>query len=308
VIDDTVIAVESADDEVLDGVRRRLAMHAALPRPAHIRLRYLRGSPSAAAAVGQTVYESKLGPVTYRAQADILQLSGDTFALSCNCSTREATVVIDPASKDGEWLGCRPLLTFSLLELLRRRNAFPVHAAAVERDGQAIVIAGGSGSGKSTFALELALNGYSFMCDDLVLVRLGQRGARLHGLCEELDLTPWSAAALPELGIDVELEPGWAKHRVRPSEVFGNRISRSAAPSILLFPRIEAAGAVPRATALTAGEALVRLAPDMLLTDRLTVEQHFAALNKLVEASRSYEVAVGDDLDAALTMVESLRR
>ena len=52
--------------------------------------------------------------------------------------------------------------------LLHQRHMLPLHASAVGFYGRALVIAGGSASGKTEVALALAARGHSFLADDLV--------------------------------------------------------------------------------------------------------------------------------------------
>ena len=54
--------------------------------------------------------------------------------------------------------------------VLRLRNVTALHASAVSVHGQAIVLCGESGSGKSTTAAGFALAGASVLCDDIVPV------------------------------------------------------------------------------------------------------------------------------------------
>jgi hypothetical protein len=62
-----------------------------------------------------------------------------------------------------------------LLEFMRARKEFLwLHAAAVERSGRAIVLAGESGQGKSTVSTFLCSLGWSFMSDDVLALRLDE--------------------------------------------------------------------------------------------------------------------------------------
>ena len=73
----------------------------------------------------------------------------------------------DAALRDA-WLLARPLLTLPLVEMLKWRGLYSVHAAGAASDGGAIVLPGPSGSGKSTLALALARHGLNYMADDML--------------------------------------------------------------------------------------------------------------------------------------------
>jgi DNA polymerase III delta prime subunit len=49
-------------------------------------------------------------------------------------------------------------------------DAFALHGACVARNGKGVLISGPSGFGKTTLAIHLALRGFQFLSDDLVLI------------------------------------------------------------------------------------------------------------------------------------------
>lgn len=68
--------------------------------------------------------------------------------------------------------GIRVFLFGTVLGILcYRRGLMPLHAAAVEIGGRAILLAGPSGVGKSTLAAALASRGHRVLADDLCAVR-----------------------------------------------------------------------------------------------------------------------------------------
>jgi hypothetical protein len=304
-----VLAVKTGDDQIADAIRRRLARHEVSSpiEPADVSLSFQREPPGPTQLGGRTVYDSTLGPVVYRQDEDTLSLSGDGFSFACLGGEGHSYAAIDPSAPRPDWLGSRPLLTLSLLETLRRRGLFGVHAASVEREGQSVVIAGGSGVGKSTLALSLTLHGFSFMGDDLVFADRRSGALRVGALCEELDVTAWTAANV--LGLDAAATPadeGWPKYRVSPETIFGDRIAIEAAPALVLFPNVAQGERGSRAMPVPSGDALGRLAPDILLTNRAAVSAHLSALGALAEASRCFELTVGSNADETADLVCSL--
>lgn len=83
------------------------------------------------------------------------------------------------------------------------------------------------------------------------------------------------------------------------------RVIDQAAPSVILFPRL-----VPdrgsRLAPLGRDDALVELAPNVLLTKPAAAQAHLDALAELVTASRCYRLDAGADLDVTRQLVAGL--
>ena len=60
--------------------------------------------------------------------------------------------------------------------LLHQRGSLPLHANAVEIDGQAVAFMGASGAGKSTLAAWFHDHGYRVIADDICVVRFDGKG------------------------------------------------------------------------------------------------------------------------------------
>jgi len=79
-------------------------------------------------------------------------------------------IVVDPEPDASEDAVRAFLLDAPLCGILHQRGALPFYAAAVEVDEQAVMIAGISGTGKSTVARGLMHRGYKLISDDLTVV------------------------------------------------------------------------------------------------------------------------------------------
>ena len=75
---------------------------------------------------------------------------------------------------EGEVSSLYDLLKHELLAqfIRERQDLLWLHAAAVERNGKAILVAGPSGQGKSTISTRLCEMGWNFMSDDIAPVRM----------------------------------------------------------------------------------------------------------------------------------------
>ena len=77
------------------------------------------------------------------------------------------------------WDGALPAAFYATVTALTLawRGALPFHACAIELDGRAVLIAGRSGTGKSSLVAGLLGLGARFVADDLTVVRLSDAGA-----------------------------------------------------------------------------------------------------------------------------------
>lgn len=249
----------------------------------------------------RTVYEPPLGEVVYHDGRDLLYLEHGNLRVLCEPAAGRVRFSA-PALRGEEpgedlWFLSHPLLSVPMMELLKRRGLFGVHAAGASLDGRALVLAGTSGSGKSTLSMALARAGFGFLGDDTLFLD----GRRVLAFPDEIDLTEQSVSFFP----DLQLAPspaGWRKRQLRADP---ERIVWESEPAVLVFPRV--AGR-PRSELrpIDAGEALLELAPNVLLTEPASSQAHLDALAGLARASRCWRLETGTDLDEAVRLLREL--
>ena len=254
---------------------------------------------------GRQVYDPPAGEVAYFADEDAFWIDYEDRVRLLGTRTR-VDVSVRAAVRGDVWLLSRPLFTLPLVDALKRRGLFMVHAGAVATGGKAIVLPGASGSGKSTLAVALAHAGLEFMADDTVFLSQRDERLRVHAFPDETDVSDETAGWFPQLrGLVGQLPPGWTKHRIRTDELFGVRLAWVADPGILVFPSISAAGRSDLSP-MTRDDALLELAPNVLLTSASASQAHLDALAGLVDSSPAYRLAVGRDFDRAAELVTSV--
>jgi hypothetical protein len=243
---------------------------------------------------GRPVYDWEVGEVSYFDEPDLLYMTvADQARMLVSGQSGNAVASAIHDSPARAYLLSRPLMTLPLVELLKRRGLFSLHAAGLSLDGQALLLAGPSGSGKSTLAIALARAGLDFMSDDMVFI--ATEGGRVHAFPDEADVSDRTAAWFPELeALRGRPRGGWPKHRVRVEEVFGAAVAPSATPAALVFPTI---GDGPQSVIapMPAAEALVELAPNVLLTDPVPAQRHLDALASLARDIPCYRLWTGRD-------------
>lgn len=122
-----------------------------------------------------------------------------------------------------------------------------IHAAALERDGLAVILPGPPGSGKSTLTAYLVHNGWRLLSDELALVSLSD--GRVTPLARPISLKNQSidiiAQAVPGAIISARAEDtakGTVALLKAPADS-QQRISETAQPAWVVFPRFEAGAA-----------------------------------------------------------------
>jgi HprK-related kinase A len=198
-------------------------------------------------------------------------------------------------------------MAMNLQMALGQRRYLLLHAAAVERDGHALLMTGESGSGKSTLAALLGERGWRFMGDEFALVDLVD--GRLHPFPRAVSLKNEAIDVIagvvePErLGPKLEGTPKGAIRHLRPNAEAISRMLEPAAPKLILFPRF-GRGLARETRQVGAAEAFVRLTQASTNYGTLG-ERGFEALSRLVTScpGRAIDYA---DTGTALAQVEEL--
>ena len=128
-----------------------------------------------------------------------------------------------------------------------------LHCACVVRDGKGLLLAGGSGVGKTTLSVALARNGFAFLSDDWTYFSQHDQQTLAWGLATPVKLLPDAVEHYHELR---NLEPGISlngerAYEVDPEQVFGVQRSLCCEPRWLIF--LERTG--------QPGHELTRMAP-----------------------------------------------
>jgi hypothetical protein len=257
-----------------------------------------------APARGRPIYDTPLGDVVYDDDND--RLVADCGPVVCEAHAHAGRVRITYADECDEQLAlaAHPLLTLALLEICKRRGLFSLHAGAVAHGDRAVLLPAPSGSGKSTLALALTLAGFGFIADDMVFLRVHGDAVEVLGFPDELDLSDETLRQFGALSALAGREKwgGRPKHQVRADELGVVPVLR-ARPALVLFPELNHTP-TSQLVDLGATEALLQLAPNVLLTDAASSQAHLDVLALLLAKTPTAKLSVGTDLDAAVATVE----
>ena len=254
------------------------------------------------------VYDPPSGVVDYFEDSRQLFLdNGQHVRVSSDVDA--GAIQISVASDDTAscWTASHGLFTLPLIDLLKHHGRYSLHAACVSVNGTGILLPGNSGSGKSTLALALLRSGFDFLGDDMIFLECDGAGVRVLAFPDEIDLTPDSVRFFPDLAplLNSPRPSGWPKYQLRTEDAFGIKPVSECRPNVLVFPRISGSEQSVLNT-IERNEALMELAPNILLTDPAASQAHFDALAALVEQCTCYRLETGSDLQSVATLLRRL--
>lgn len=174
-----------------------------------------------------------------------------------------------------------------------------IHTGLVARGDVGVLIAGKSGSGKSTSALASLVGGLDYLGEDYVALETSPtRGFVGHSLYGSVFLNSTHLARFAELAPHAinGRPPQEEKSVVLVSQVFPDRMKRSATIRAIVFPQVGAC-ANASISAMPKAAALLALAPSSLLQipNRQLGATGFERLADLVGELPCYRMTVGSD-------------
>jgi len=257
------------------------------------------------------VYDTPFGTLHYAPESDVI--GGRLGGVSLRCEPQRGLCLIGGPALAGQelYLATHPLATIALIELLERRGLYSLHAACVApREGRGVLIAGASGAGKSTLTLTLARAGVPILSDDIVFLRPlpDAPGVQALGFADTIGVTGYAAERFDELRERLGAEPaadGFPKRLRRIDELFGVAVLPACMPGALVFPEV-APGQRSRIAPMSPRDALLRLVPDVLLTEPAATQAHLGAIASLLEQVDCYALRSGVDVERAADLVSAL--
>lgn len=198
------------------------------------------------------------------------------------------------------------LIAISLSPHLRRRQKFLLHAFAAAFEGEAVLLVGGIGAGKTTTGLSLLNAGWQLLSNDSPMVVANGRIQQYPGV---LAAYPESFAHFPTMAHLAEgsgVENGRQKISVTAESIFPNAWLQAAPVRAICFPQIE-----PRTThALTPIPplaALARLLPHAVEQwDKAMIPAHLSILRQLVESAPVYTLHLAPHVLTIPQMLQEL--
>jgi len=212
---------------------------------------------------------------------------------------RQAIAWIADASTAPEWV-IYDQIRNALHWLSYGRDFGLFHAAALRLDAVGCLIAGKSGSGKSTITAAAIAFGFDSAGDDFVLIE-GTTVPSVHAIFDTIKLDDKSLARFPQLQPFVR-NP-WRRPKdkaiVHLFDTGRDRIASGFPLHVILHARLTAKHQ-SRIVRSAPSDAFLALAPSSLLLLRGQGKQVSANCAKLVRCLSTYAFEIGTDIDAAI--------
>jgi hypothetical protein len=173
----------------------------------------------------------------------------------------------------------------------------PVHAAAVARNGRALMLVGPSHAGKSTLSGSLTRAGWEFLTDELALLEFGPAGAVVQPFWRPIGVR--RGGPLDDV-IDL---PGHEEEVLVPASELG-RLAPPTPLATIVFPTYTGGGD-GQPGPLPPADALARLTTQMPGLGAEGGVEGFHRCAALLEDLPAYEIAV-DDLETAESSLRQL--
>ena len=192
----------------------------------------------------------------------------------------------------------------------RMHNYLLLHAAAVERDGHALLLPAWPGSGKSTLSASLACRGWRLLSDEFGVVTLSD--TKVLPFARPVALKNESIAVMRAFGPDATFGPTFPKTRkgavahLRVPEESVARGNEPATIGAIVFPDFQS-GASNWIRPLPKATALLKLAGNSFNYE-VVGEAGFRTLSTIVGRCESYVLRYGDLADAHAALNEIMSK
>lgn len=196
------------------------------------------------------------------------------------------------------------LIAISLSPHLRRRGKFLLHAFAAAYEGQAVLLVGGIGAGKTTTGLSLLNAGWQLLSNDSPVVVGNGRIQRYPGVLAAYPESFAHFGSMAKLAEDVGGGNGRRKISLTAESIWPDVWVDDVPVRAICFPQIESR-ADHALTALAKPAALARLLPHAVEQwDKAMIPAHLRILRQLVDVAPAFALHLGPNV---LTIPETIR-
>jgi len=205
---------------------------------------------------------------------------------------REGVLILLRAALSDAHLICS-VLRFGVFELIKTRGLFPIHGAALEKNGVGVLVAGPSSTGKTRSCLALLCNRWHCISNETAVVREREGMAEVLPFDSENDASESVASNCPDLSGTLYSRPPKRRAKAEVNSADQSTCTRVCA---VLFPQLVDAEE-SRLEAIPRSRALIELLPQSVLVfDSDLARSHFDLLARLIGTSRCYRLHCGGNV------------
>ncbi len=192
----------------------------------------------------------------------------------------------------------------ALQPLLRRLGCFFIHASGVSLQEQAVLFVGGSGSGKTTTCLNLVLNGWHMLANDVVLVKQLADGVYAYPVPDNVTIRPKTRALLPQLHPYTRATQ--SEQSFPAQKLVQGNWSEPARISTLCFPQVSALATTAVEPQMQSIALALLMQESIDRWDEPAMRGHSDILNTICQQAACYQLSLGDDLDDQQAVIKAL--
>lgn len=231
----------------------------------------------------------------YRLNKDTLLLTDNTTFVFVDEHTKTADAYIDMSilNRGTEFVSI--FLTLSLIELLRQKGLYYLHASALKKGRQAILLCGMGMSGKTTLSLGFISRGFLLCSDDAVFLNYKANRIQAFGFKKDIHVTKQTLMLYKYLLKDIKPPVPPFKKALIPYKRF-ETVSSIIPNTIIFLQRTNSLNTniIP----IEKTQAMSLLIPQslMLFFKKEIANNHINILKALIYQSKTYFCACGKDL------------
>jgi hypothetical protein len=225
-------------------------------------------------------------------------LEGENASFQLDLADCRGTGYLDQAFWDDPAKTQQEILTLSLLWLFHKHGLFSVHGNALVKDGKGVFLIGDSCSGKSTTALSLVQKGWSYLSDDVNLLKKSSRGVKALAFQKGFSFDPRLENHYPEFKKSL-IKSSWngKKRFIDIRTVHPEKFQSQCIPKVIIFPQVTSRDK-SRLIPVSKTTALILLMQNSggVLVDKEMAKPQVEILKTLNYQTSSYQLLAGRDL------------